>query len=122
MRILIIDDNELVRRGVKDLISSETNWEVCGEARDGVEGIGKARELHPDMVLLDISMPGMNGLDVARILRQESGQTIILIMSQDDASQLLPGALAAGAYGCVDKSHIGTDLLAAIKNIEARRD
>jgi two-component system response regulator NreC len=122
MRILIIDDNELVRRGVKELISSERSWEVCGEARDGAEGIEKARELHPDVILLDISMPGMNGLEVARHLRQDSQETIILIMSQNDASQLLPGAIAARADGCVDKSRISTDLVAAIRSVKARRD
>ena len=122
MRILIIDDNELVRRGVKELISSERSWEVCGEARDGAEGIEKARELHPDVILLDISMPGMNGLEVARHLRQDSQETIILIMSQNDASQLLPSAIAAGADGCVDKGRITVDLVAAIKNTQARCD
>ena len=122
MRILIIDDSEAVRRGVKDLISSETSWEVCGEARDGMEGIQKARELHPDVILLDISMPGMNGLEVGRRLRQDSRLTIILIMSQNDASQLLPSAIAAGADGCVDKGRITVDLVAVIKNAQARCD
>ena len=70
MRILIVDDSELVRRGVKALISAEKSWEVCGEAGDGREGIQKARELQPDLVLLDLSMPDMNGLEVARYLRQ----------------------------------------------------
>lgn len=122
MRILIIDDSEAVRRGVKDLISSETSWEVYGEARDGMEGIQKARELHPDVILLDISMPGMNGLEVGRRLRQDSRLTIILIMSQNDASQLLPSAIAAGADGCVDKGRITVDLVAVIKNAQARCD
>ena len=122
MRILIIDDSEAVRRGVKDLISSETSWEVYGEARDGMEGIQKARELHPDVILLDISMPGMNGLEVGRRLRQDSRLAIILIMSQNDASQLLPSAIAAGADGCVDKGRITVDLVAVIKNAQARCD
>jgi DNA-binding NarL/FixJ family response regulator len=121
MRILIIDDNEAVRRGVKDLLSSETSWEVCGEARDGMEGIEKARELQPDVILLDISMPGMSGWEVARRLRQDSRHRAILIMSQNDASQLLPSAVAAGADGCVDKSRLSTELLAVIKNIQSRR-
>jgi DNA-binding NarL/FixJ family response regulator len=118
MRILIVDDNELVRRGLKALISSEKSWEVCGEARDGVEGIQKARELRPDLVLLDVSMPDMNGLEVARCLRQDLGNTKILIMSQNDPMQLSSLAIAAGADGCVDKGQLSTDLFAAIKNIE----
>jgi YesN/AraC family two-component response regulator len=68
MRILIVDDSDAMRRGVKDLLSSKADWKVCGEARNGDEGIRKARELRPDVILLDISMPGMNGLDVARTL------------------------------------------------------
>ena len=118
MRILIVDDSELVRRGVKALISSEKTWEVCGEAGDGREGIQKARELQPDLVLLDLSMPDVNGLEVARYLRQDLRTTKILIMSQNDPLELLPPAIAAGADGVIDKSRIGTDLLAAIKNIE----
>jgi two-component system nitrate/nitrite response regulator NarL len=118
MRILIVDDSELVRRGVKALISSEKTWEVCGEAGDGREGIQKARELQPDLVLLDLSMPDVNGLEVARHLRQDLRTTKILIMSQNDPLELLPPAIAAGADGVIDKSRIGSDLLAAIKNIE----
>jgi len=118
MRILIVDDSELVRRGVKALISSEKSWEVCGEAGDGREGIKKATELQPDLVLLDLSMPDMNGLEVARCLRHDLRNTKILIMSQNDPMELLSPAIAAGADGCVDKGRIGTDLVAAIKNIE----
>jgi two-component system, NarL family, nitrate/nitrite response regulator NarL len=121
MRILIVDDSELVRRGVKALISSEKTWEVCGEAGDGREGIQKARELQPDLVLLDLSMPDVNGLQVARYLRQDLRTTKILIMSQNDPLELLPPAIAAGADGVIDKSRIGTDLLAAIKNIEVEQ-
>jgi YesN/AraC family two-component response regulator len=65
MRILIADDNDMVRRGVMGIFSSELNWEICGEARDGSEALRKARELLPDLILLDISMPGINGLQAA---------------------------------------------------------
>jgi two-component system NarL family response regulator len=71
MRILIVDDNERIRRGVLDILASKKNWNVCGEARDGMEAIRKARELLPDLILLDISMPGLNGLEAARLLRRE---------------------------------------------------
>ena len=71
MRILMVDDNEQIRRGVMDILASKKNWNVCGEARDGTEAIWKARELLPDLILLDISMPGLNGLEAARLLRQE---------------------------------------------------
>lgn len=71
MRILIADDNDIVRRGVRGILARVANWEVCGEARDGSEALRKARELLPDLILLDISMPGTNGLEVARVLREE---------------------------------------------------
>jgi two-component system, NarL family, nitrate/nitrite response regulator NarL len=82
MRILIVDDNERIRRGVMDILASKKNWNVCGEARDGTEAIRKARELLPELILLDISMPGLNGLEAARLLRQEIANTKILLMSQ----------------------------------------
>ncbi len=117
MRILIADDNERVRRGVTDLIASEASWEVCGEARDGTEAIQKTRELLPDMILLDISMPGVNGLDAAPMLRQEMPVVKSLIMSHHDPLLLLTRVREAGANGCVDKSRLYTDLLPAIKSL-----
>jgi two-component system, NarL family, response regulator NreC len=118
MRIFIADDNDAVRRGVVGLLSSETGWKVCGEARDGSEALQKARELRPDLILLDISMPGMNGLEVARLLRQALPEAKILVVSQHDPIHMLPSVVEAGGDGCVDKSRIGTDLVASIKNIE----
>ena len=117
MRILIVDDNERIRRGVLAILASKENWNVCGEARGGMEAIRKARELLPDLILLDISMPGLNGLEAARLLRQEIANTKILLMSQYDPIPLLPGAIQAGANGCVDKSRLGTDLLSSIERI-----
>ena len=89
MRILIADDSDVVRRGVCGILSSENDFEVCGEAKNGSEALQKARELLPDLILLDISMPGMNGLEVARRLREEVRQAKILIISQHDPLQLL---------------------------------
>ena len=117
LRILIADDNERVRRGVAGLLASEPNWHICGEASDGPEALLKASELLPDLILLDISMPGMNGLEVARFLRQDLPQTKILVMSQHDPIQLLPLVVAAGGNGCVDKGRLATDLVVSIKKI-----
>ncbi|MGA9511493.1 MAG: response regulator transcription factor [Candidatus Sulfotelmatobacter sp.] len=117
MRILVVDDNALVRRGVIDILASRKNWEVCAEAHDGKEAIQKARDLRPDLILLDISMPGMNGLEVARAVRQELADAKILLMSQHDPVSLLPSAIQAGANGCVDKSRLATDLLSSIEGI-----
>ncbi len=119
VRILIADDNEMIRRAVRDLLSSETAWEFCGEAKDGTETLLKARELLPDLVLLDISMPGMNGLEVARLLLQEVPEAKIIVMSQHDPLQLLPGVIKAGAHACVDKGCLSTDLSVTIQRVTA---
>jgi DNA-binding NarL/FixJ family response regulator len=118
MRILIVDDNERVRRGVRAILTSDANWEVCGEAVDGADALGKARELLPDLILLDVSMPGPSGLETARLLRQELPKAKVMIMSQHDPKQLLPRAIEAGAYACVDKGRLDSDLLTTIQNIE----
>ncbi|MGA2389505.1 MAG: response regulator transcription factor [Candidatus Sulfotelmatobacter sp.] len=117
IRILVVDDNEYVRRGVLNILASNKNLEVCGVAQDGQEAIQKARELAPDLVLLDISMPGMDGLEAARILRSEIPSARILIMSQHDPIQILQRVLDAGVQGCVDKGRLATDLLPCIENI-----
>ena len=117
MRILIVDDNERVRRGIRAILSSETNCEVCGEAADGADALQKARELLPDLLLVDVSMPGPNGLETARVLRRELPSARIIIMSQHDPAQLLPRAMEAGAHACVDKGRLDADLLAAIENV-----
>lgn len=110
MRILIADDNELVRRGVARILSSHADWNVCAEASDGIDTLKKTREIGPDLILLDISMPGMDGLETSRRLRQEFAGIKIIIMSHNDADKILPDARKAGADGCVDKARIAMDL------------
>jgi len=117
MRILIVDDNGRVRRGVRAILTSDANCEVCGEAVDGADALGKARELQPDLILLDVSMPGPSGLETARLLRQELPNVKVAIMSQHDPKLLLPRAIEAGAQACVDKSRLDSDLLATILSI-----
>jgi len=117
MRILIADDSDIVRRGVIGLLSDESDWTVCGEAKDGPEAIQKARELLPDVILLDISMPGISGLDVARRLRQELPTVKLLVISQHDPFVMLPRVIEAGCDACLDKSRLATDLVATIKNL-----
>lgn len=120
MRILIADDSAMVRRGVIGLLLSEASWEICGEASDGSEALAKARALLPDVILLDVSMPGLNGLEVARRLRKEVPQARIIVMSQHDPAHLLPGVMAAGGDACLDKSRLAADLIDSIKNLHPR--
>jgi two-component system, NarL family, response regulator NreC len=120
VRILIADDNEFVRRGIVGLLAEQVGYEVCAEAVDSAGAIRKAGELHPDLILLDVSMPGTNGLETARILKEKLPQTKILIISQHDPKQMLPLSLEAGADGSVDKARLGRDLLPAIRQLENR--
>jgi len=118
MRILIVDDNQAVRRGVAGILSRQGPWQVCGEAADGTEALQKAQDLRPDLVLLDMSMPGMDGMQVTRLLHQTLPEVKVLIMTHHDPAQILPSVLQAGAQGCVDKSRITADLIPAITKIE----
>lgn len=117
MRILIADDNALIRRGVAGLLSADKDIEVCGEASDSTETLKKAEELRPDLVLLDVSMPGTSGLHTAQLLSKKLPSLKILIMSQHDPNQLLPRSLEAGAHGCIDKGRIATDLLLTVRRL-----
>jgi DNA-binding NarL/FixJ family response regulator len=117
MRILIADDSQLVRRGVARVLSSHANWEVCAEASDGLDALQKAHEFRPDLILLDINMPGIDGLETSRRLRQELPGIKIVIMSHNDAARFLPEARKAGADGCVDKARIVADLPVVIEDI-----
>ena len=117
VRILIADDHELVRQGLRSLLASRPSWEVCGEAADGREAIEKAAQLKPDIVLLDVSMPRLSGLEAAAIIRRQSPAPEILIVSQHDPGEMLPSALKAGARGFVSKSEVADNLLSTIESI-----
>ena len=117
MRVLIADDNEPVRCGIASLLSGENELEVCGEASDANETLKKADELRPGLILLDVSMPGMNGLHTARLLREKFPEVKILIISQHDPKNLLPRSLEVGAHGCIDKARLAVDLLPTLRNL-----
>jgi DNA-binding NarL/FixJ family response regulator len=117
VRVLIADDHELVRRGLRSLLESRPGWEICGEARDGVEAVEMSKALTPDIILLDITMPRLNGLDAARRIRQEAPRTQILILSQHDIDEMSESALKAGARGYVSKSEVAVTLFSSMETI-----
>ena len=117
MRVLIVDDHEIVRRGVRSLLLSQANCDVCGEAVDGLDAVEKARELKPDVIVMDVSMPNLNGLDATRQVRRILPQTEVLILSQHDSAEMVRQAFHAGARGYVVKSSISRQLVAALDKV-----
>lgn len=115
VRILIADDHEIVRRGIRPLIESEWGWEICGEASDGNEAVALAEKLLPDVVVLDVAMPGLNGVDVTREIQRLLPATGVLAFTGTEDEALFHQLFAAGARGCVLKADAGTQLIAAIK-------
>lgn len=117
MRILIADDHEVVRHGIRALLESHDGWEVVGEAVTGRQAVDEAQELQPDLVIMDISMPEMNGLEATRHIRKELPEAEVLVLSVHDSEQLVREVLEAGARGYVLKSDAGRDLIAAVETL-----
>lgn len=117
LRILIADDHDLMRRGVKALLQSHAGWEVCGEAQTGRDAVTKAEELKPDIVILDISMPDLNGIEAARRIRKASANTEVLILSVHYSDQLIRDILEAGVRGYIVKSDSDRDLIIAVETL-----
>jgi PAS domain S-box-containing protein len=118
--ILIVDDNEAVRKSLRTLISHLPGWTVCGEALDGLDAIDKVKELRPQVVLMDISMPRMNGLQATRIIRKELPEVTIIIVSQNDPEEVRHQVREVDAAGYVAKSEISRNLLSALKKLAAQ--
>ena len=117
LRILIVDDQPYVRRAVRTLLESQTGWAVCGEASDGNEAIAKTEELNPDVVVMDMSMPNLNGLEAARAIHQGFPKSHVLILTLHDLPELRILVERAGAQGLVLKSDSNRILISAIEHL-----
>ncbi len=126
VRILLVDDHPIVRQGLRTLLEGRSGWEVVGEASDGIEALDKVEILQPDIVVLDVTMPRMNGLEACRLMqkrqkRQMGAGLEVLFVTQHDSPQMMREALDAGARGYVVKSNAARDLLEAVEAVSQHR-
>jgi DNA-binding NarL/FixJ family response regulator len=119
LRILVADDHEIVRRGLVSLLKSHAGWDVCGEAQDGRQAVDKAKELRADIVILDIGMPNLNGLEAARQMVRDNPSCKVLILTISEADEVIRAVLDAGARGFVLKSDAARDLVAAVEALQS---
>ena len=116
-RVLLVDDHEIARRGIRSVLTSDASLAVVSEAADGEEAVKRTEELRPDIILLDITLPGISGIQAARRIRTVSPESRIIFLSQHDSIQIAKDALSVGAQGYVVKSDAGRDLLKAIQTV-----
>jgi DNA-binding NarL/FixJ family response regulator len=121
VRILVADDHPVVRHGLRTLLGSCPEWEIIDEAEDGIQAVERAERLKPDVVVLDVSMPKMDGLEACRRIRKRLPKSEVLIVTQHDSAQMMREALSAGARGYVVKSDAARDLLAAVEAVSQHR-
>jgi len=121
VRILIADDHEIVRHGLRRLLETQPGWQVCAEAASGREAVAKARELKPDVAVLDFAMPELNGAEAARHILKESPHTEVMVLTMHDSEQLVREVLEAGAHGYVLKSDASRDLISAMQALLAHQ-
>jgi DNA-binding NarL/FixJ family response regulator len=114
VRILVADDHQVVRTGLRALLESKSGWQVCAEAANGREAVEKAGQLKPDVAVLDIGMPLLNGVEATRQIRKLSPQTEILILTMHDSELLIQEVLGAGALGYILKDDADRNLVAAV--------
>jgi len=116
-RVLIADDHEMVRKGLRSMLESSGKWKVCGEATDGREAVRKAARLRPDIVIMDLTMPELNGLDATREIRRILPDCEVLVVTVHHSEQLVHEVLEAGAKGYVLKSDAGESIMAALDEL-----
>jgi DNA-binding NarL/FixJ family response regulator len=121
LRILIADDHSVVRTGLRALLESEEGWQVCAEAANGREAVEKAGKLKPDVAVLDIGMPLLNGIEATRQIREVSPKTEILVLTMHDSESLIGEVLSAGARGYILKDDADLDLIHAIEVVRQHK-
>ena len=119
LRILVADDHELVRRGIRGQLSARRGWIIVGEAMNGREAVEKASKLKPDVAIVDISMPDLDGLQATRQIREAAPSTEVVILTMHESDQMVRRVLEAGARGYVLKSDLAAHLVKAVKDVSA---
>lgn len=114
-RILIADDHDIVRKGLRALVQEEPSWQVVADVQDGRSAVAKTQELKPDIAILDIAMPSLNGLDATKQIMKVNPDTKVLILTMHDSELLIQNVLNAGARGYLMKTDAGRDLVVAIR-------
>ena len=117
VRILIVEDHQVVREGIRLILGAESDMEVVGEARDGLEAIHRAEELAPDVVLMDIALPAMNGIEAIRQIARKNPQTKVLVLSMHENREYIVQALRVGAAGYIPKRAAAAELVEAIRSV-----
>jgi DNA-binding NarL/FixJ family response regulator len=121
VRILVVDDHPVVRQGLRALISSRPEWEIIDEAEDGIQAVERADRLQPDVVVLDVSMPKMDGLEACRRILRNAPKSEVLFVTQHDSPQMMREAMSAGAKGYIVKSDAARDLMAALEAVSQHK-
>jgi DNA-binding NarL/FixJ family response regulator len=121
LRVLVADDHEVVRKGLRSIVEEQPGWEVAGEASDGREAVDKARALRPDVAVVDVSMPGLNGLEATRQMLRHDAGTKVLILTMHESDPLIRQVLDAGARGYLLKSDASRDLVTAVETIRRNK-
>lgn len=117
LRILLADDHSLMRRGLRSILESQAGWQICGEAHTGREAVAHAAQLRPDVVILDVCMPELNGIEATRQIRKASPRSEVLILSVHESTHLVREVIEAGARGYLLKSDSDRELVAAVDSL-----
>jgi DNA-binding NarL/FixJ family response regulator len=115
IRVLLVDDHEPFRRYVSSMLQEQTNIQIIGEAEDGLQAVGQAKDLQPDLILLDIGLPGIDGIEVARQIGGIARKARIIFLTQESSPEVVQEAFDLGAWGYITKAQAGAELLPAVQ-------